>query len=84
MPTGKAFIQALSKRAEEYDLVNDLAQATAGSTFSQIDSGGINFAQADLQKILPGLLNRATVTLAGGGQVHGISMSKHLLVRVRV
>ena len=83
-PTGKALIQALSKRVEKYDLINNLAQAPAGITFGQIARGDIDFAKADLQKILSGRLNRATVTFADKDQVHGLSTSRHLLIRVRV
>ena len=83
-PTGKELIQELSKLVEKYDLINDLAQAPAGITFGQIARGDIDYAKAYLQRILSGRLNRATVTFADEDQVHGISMSTHLLVRVRV
>ena len=82
--TIKALIQALRKRVEKYDLINNLAQAPTGITFGQITRGDVDFAKADLQKILSGRLNRATVTSADKDQVHGLSMSRHLLVRVRV
>ena len=74
----------MSRRVEKYDLINNLAQASAGITFGQIDRGDIDFAKADLQKILSGRLNRATVTFADKDQVHGLSMWRHLLIRVRV
>ena len=48
MPTGKALIQALSKRVEKYDLVNNLAQAPAGIIFGQIARGDIGVTNADL------------------------------------
>ena len=83
-PTGRALIQALCKRVEKYDLINNLAQAPADISFSQIARSDIDFAKADPQKILPARLNRATVNFADKDQVHGLSMSRHLLVRVWV
>ena len=42
--------------------MNNLAQAPAGIKFGQIARAEIDFAEADLQKILSGRLNRATDT----------------------
>ena len=73
-PSGKALIQALSKRFEKYGSINNLAQAQAGIIFGQIGRDYNNFAEGDLQKILTGRLNRATVTFADKDKVHGLSI----------
>ena len=48
----KMIIAELGKRVEKYDLINKLAQAQAGITFSQIARGDIDFAKNEMQRIL--------------------------------
>ncbi len=81
---GKMVIAELGKRVEKYDLIQNLAQAEAGITFGHIARGEIEFAKNELQRILSGKLGRTIVKFAGKDEVHGISMSRHLLVRVQV
>ena len=83
-PTGEALTQAFSKCVKKHHLINNLAQVLPGITFGEVARSDIDFAKADLQKIFSGGLNRATVTVADKDQVDILSMSKHLLVRVRV
>ena len=77
-------IEALGHRVEKHDLLNKLAQASAGITFGQIARGDIDFAKKDLQKMLAGRRIRSSVKFADKGEVYGLSMSRHLLVRVEV
>ncbi len=77
-------IAELEKRVEKYHLIHNLAQAQAGLTFGQIAREDIDFTKNELQKILSGKLRRAVVNFAGKDEVHVVSMSRHLLVRVEV
>ena len=80
----KMVIVELGKRVEKYDLINNLAQAQAGITFGQIARGDVDFAKNELQRIISGKMGRAVVKFAGKDEVHGVSMSLHLLVRMQV
>ena len=76
---GKMVIAELGKRVEKYDLIRNLAHAQAGITLGQIARGDIDFAKNELKRILSGKLGRAVVNFAGKDEVHGISISRHLL-----
>ena len=65
----KILIDALGKRVEKYDLINNLAQAQAGITFGQIARGDIDFAKTELQRILAGKMSRSIVSFAEKDQV---------------
>ena len=82
--TGKALIQSFRKRVEKYDSINNLAKDPAGVTIGQIARSDIDFAKADIQKIFSSRSNRAKVIFADKDRVHGLPVSSHLLVRVRV
>ncbi len=77
-------IAQLGKRFEKYDLINNLAQAQAGFTFGHIARKDIYFAKNISQKILCGKMGWAVVKFAGKDEIHRVSMSRHLLVRVQV
>ena len=77
-------IAELGKRVEKYDLTNRLAQAQAGITFGHISRGDTDFFKNELHRILSGKMGRAVVNFAGKDEVHGVSMSRHLLVRIQV
>ncbi len=80
----KMVIAVLAKRVEKYDLINNLAQAQTGITLGHIARGDIDFAKKELQKILSSKMGRTIVSFAGKDEVRGVSMSRHLLVRVLV
>ncbi len=77
-------IAELGKRVEKYNLINNLAQAQAAITFGHIARGDIDFPRNEFQRILSGKMGGAKVNFAGKDEVHGVSMSRHLLVRVEV
>ena len=79
----KMVIAEFGKRVEKYDLINNLAQAQASTTFEHIALGDVYFAKNELARILSGEMGRAVVNFAGKDEVHGVSMSRHLLVRVQ-
>ncbi len=80
---GKVVIAELRKRVEKYDLNNNLARAQAGIIFGGIARGDIDFAKNELQRILSEKTGWAIVKFAGKDEVHGVSMSRHL-VRIEV
>ncbi len=82
--SGKMVIAELGERVEKYDLIHNLAQVQACITFGHIARGDIDLAKNELQRILLGKLGRAVVNFAGKDEVHGISMSSHLVVPVKV
>ncbi len=81
---GKMVIAELGKRVEKHDLIHNLAQAQAGITFGHIARGDIDFAKNELQRIFSGKLGRAVVNFAAKDEDCGVSILKHLLVRVEV
>ncbi len=52
-------------RVEEYDLINNLAQAQADITFGHIARERNDFANTELLRILSGTMGRAVVNFAG-------------------
>ena len=80
----KMLIAELGEVVEKYELINNLAQDQAGITFGHIARGDFDFAKNDLQKILSGKMGRTIVNFARKDEVCGVSMSRHLLVRVQV
>lgn len=48
----KSIIKALGKRVGQYDLINNLAQPSAGITFGQIARGDVDKIRKDWQKVL--------------------------------
>ena len=69
---------------DRFTMDNGPKEAPTGITFRQIHRGDTGFAKVDLQKILSGRINRATVTFADKDQVHGLPMSRDLMIRVWV
>ncbi len=80
----KMVMAELGKRVEKYDLINNLALAQVGITFRHIARGDFEFARNELQKIFSGKVDRTILNCAGKDEVHEVSMSRHLLVRVQV
>ena len=80
----KAIIEAPGQPLKEYDLISSLAQASAGKKFGHIARVDIDFAKEVLQKMLSGRKIRSSEKFANRDEVHGLSMSKHLLLRVKV
>ncbi len=84
MSAGKIVIAEFGKRVEKYDLINSLAQSDACITFGHIARGGIDFTKSESQRIPAEKVGWVTVNFAGKEEVHGVSMSGHILVRVEV
>ncbi len=82
--TSKMLIAELGKRVEKYGLISSLAQAQAGFTFGYIACGDVDFPENELHRIVSGKMDRAQLYSAGKNGVHGVSISRHLLVRVQV
>ncbi len=80
----KMVIAEMGKRVEKYDLISSLAQVQAGVIYVHIARGDIDFAKTELQRILDRKTGRSVVNLAGKDEVHEVSLSRHLLVRVEV
>ncbi len=77
-------IAELGKRGEKYDLINSLAEAQAGITFSHIAHGYIDFVKTELQRTLAGKMDRSVLNFVGTYEVHEVTLLRHLLVRVEV
>ncbi len=78
----KTVISELGKRVEKYDLINNLARGQVCITFGHIALKKIDSAKNELQRFLSRKVVRTVVNFAGKEKVHGLSMSRHLLVRV--
>lgn len=62
---------------EKYDLMNNLAQASAGITFGQIDRGEVDNVRKDLEKVLTGRMKNSSFNVVG--EVEYIPPSRHQL-----
>ena len=80
----KSILQALGKRVEQYDLLNNLAQAEAGITFGQIARGDVDNVRKDLQKILSGRFKNPSLNVAGEDEEEHVPPSRHQLVMLTV
>ncbi len=66
----KIEIAKLGKSVKKHDLINNLAQAVAGTNLGNIPRGDIDFANIELQKILSGKMGQVVVKFFGKDEVH--------------
>lgn len=60
----KSILQELRKRVERFNLMNGLAQSSAGIAFGHISRGDFDGVREDLQKILSGKTKKVSVIVA--------------------
>ncbi len=80
----KSLIDTLGHRVQKHDLINSLLQEIAGITLGRILQSEVDFAKKDLERILSRRKTRSSVNFADEGEVHRISMSRLVMVRVKV
>ena len=80
----KSILEALGKRVEQYDLLNNLAQAESGITFGQIARGDVDNIRKDLQKVLSGRVKKTPLNVAGEEEEGHVPPNRHQLVLLTV
>ena len=73
----KSVAQALGKRVEKYDLMNNLAQASAGITFGHIARGDVDNIRKDLQNVLTGTMKRTSLNVVGEDEEEFVPPRRH-------
>lgn len=72
----------MRKRVEQYDLINNLAQASAGITFGQIASGDVDKVLKDLQRVLSGKDRAVSLNVTVEDEDEFLLPDRHMVVRL--